>query len=80
MVLRRILGFFIPSLRQPMGCEACGENFLCDAGLTGCWCQEIKLGAPTRTNIRRQFRDCLCRKCLEGFARENAVVENAKQG
>lgn len=68
MVLRRIAGFFIPSLRQAMRCDSCGEDFLCGAGLTGCWCMEIKLDAPTRAKMRPQFRDCLCRNCLESFA------------
>jgi hypothetical protein len=70
MALRRIAGFFIPSLRQPLACEACGEDFVCGAGLTGCWCMEIKLDAPTRAKMRQQFRDCLCRKCLERLANQ----------
>jgi hypothetical protein len=70
MALRRIAGFFIPSLRQPINCEACGKDFVCGAGLTGCWCMEIKLETQTRTKMRQQFRDCLCRNCLERFANQ----------
>ncbi len=68
MGLRRIAGFFIPSLRKPLRCDACGNDFICGAGLTGCWCMEIKLDAPTRAKMREQFRDCLCRNCLENYA------------
>ncbi|MEW6126421.1 MAG: cysteine-rich CWC family protein [Acidobacteriota bacterium] len=73
MVLRRLASFFIPSLRKPMTCQSCGENFICGAGLTGCWCMEVKLDTPTRAKMRQQFNDCLCRQCLEGFAKNSAV-------
>lgn len=72
MALRRIAGFFFPPLRQPMACESCGGEFICGAGLTGCWCMEMKLDAPTRAEMRQKFRDCLCRDCLQGRADEAA--------
>jgi hypothetical protein len=73
MALRRIAGFFFSGLRQPMPCESCGEPFICGAGLKGCWCMEIKLDAPARARMRQQFRDCLCRNCLQSRAEETAV-------
>jgi hypothetical protein len=72
MALRRIAGFFIPVLRQPILCQSCNEDFICGAGLTGCWCMEIKLDASARAKMRQQFRDCLCRHCLESYANESA--------
>jgi hypothetical protein len=72
MALRRIAGFFFPVLRQPMACESCGEPFLCGAGLTGCWCMEFQLDAAARAQMRQQFRDCLCRNCLQGRADQAA--------
>lgn len=72
MALRRLAGFFIPALRKPLSCEACGEDFICGAGLKGCWCMEIKLDGPRRAKMREQFRDCLCRKCLERLAEDFA--------
>ncbi len=77
MALRRISGFFFPSLRQPMPCDSCGEDFLCGAGLTGCWCMEVKLDALTRAKMREQFHDCLCRNCLESFANDAAGSRDA---
>jgi hypothetical protein len=68
MVLRRIAGFFVPRLRKPIRCDCCGENFICGAGITGCWCTEIKLDAQTRAGMRDKFHDCLCRECLEKAA------------
>jgi hypothetical protein len=72
MALRRIAGFFFSGLRQPMPCESCGEQFICGAGLKGCWCMEIKLDAAARAKMRQQFRDCLCRNCLQSRADEAA--------
>ena len=66
MVFRRIAGFFIPALRRPMRCEACGNDFVCGAGITGCWCTKVTLDTPVRGELRKRFRDCLCLKCLEG--------------
>jgi hypothetical protein len=80
MALRRIAGFFIPVLRQPMPCQSCGEDFICGAGLTGCWCMEIKLDAPARAKMRQQFQDCLCRNCLESSANESAGAGDAAEG
>lgn len=71
MALRRIAGFFFPVLRQPILCQSCHEDFTCGAGLTGCWCMEIKLDSSARAKMREQFRDCLCRNCLESYANES---------
>jgi hypothetical protein len=49
-------------------CESCHEEFSCGVSLTGCWCNEIKLSEQTRTALREQFTDCLCRTCLERLA------------
>ncbi len=65
MVLRRIAGFFVPRLRRPMRCESCGDDFICGAGVTGCWCTKVGLDTKARAELRNQFRDCLCLKCLE---------------
>jgi hypothetical protein len=77
MALRRLAGFFIPALRQPMRCASCGDDFTCGAGLTGCWCMKIELDAPTRARMRERFRDCLCQRCLEGFAKVAADSQDA---
>lgn len=65
MNVRRIVGLFIPNLRHPIRCDSCGDDFICGASLTGCWCAEIKLDGEARAELRKRFRDCLCQKCLE---------------
>jgi len=50
---------------RDLKCEACGKDFVCGVSLKGCWCSEITLTDETRREMRSQFKDCLCRECLE---------------
>ena len=50
---------------RDLKCEACGKDFVCGVSLKGCWCSEIRLTDETRREMRSQFKDCLCRECLE---------------
>jgi hypothetical protein len=50
---------------RDLKCEACGKDFVCAVSLKGCWCAEIELSDDTRREMRSQFKDCLCRECLE---------------
>ncbi len=68
-----IARFISRVLKKPSACEACGEVFTCGAGLTGCWCSEIKLSHETLTELRSRYRNCLCRSCLEQFAQRVAL-------
>ena len=63
-----VLKGLIPRLRRNLICESCGDEFSCGASLSGCWCAEIKLKEETRSELRKQFTDCLCRNCLERMA------------
>jgi cysteine-rich CWC protein len=63
--LRRALGVVSLRWKDPIACEACGGDFKCGATLTGCWCMAVKLTADTRASLRRQYKNCLCRSCLE---------------
>jgi hypothetical protein len=54
-------------------CEACGQAFTCGATLAGCWCAELKLTEAVRALLRTRFQSCLCRACLERFARERGA-------
>ncbi len=59
-------------------CEACGEPFSCGALESGCWCVEVKLSETMRAELRERFRNCLCRACLERFARGDEPQEPEK--
>jgi hypothetical protein len=50
---------------RDLKCEACGKDFVCGVSLKGCWCSEIPLSEEVRKEMRSQFKDCLCRECLE---------------
>ena len=54
-------------------CESCGNDFTCGVSLKGCWCSEVKLDDDARARLRSQYKDCLCKDCLESLAtaREN---------
>jgi hypothetical protein len=53
-------------------CERCGGEFACEIGLKGCWCTDVALSEATRKNMRDQYKDCLCRACLEALDAETA--------
>lgn len=73
--LRQFAGIFLPVLREPSVCEACGGPFTCGAKLSGCWCSEIKLSDETRAELKSRYKSCLCRECLEKVA-ENESAAN----
>jgi len=64
----------LPTVRRPQQCEACGQPFVCELGLQGCWCGQVKISETTRQMLRTNYKSCLCRGCLE-----NAEVENQNQ-
>jgi len=45
-------------------CESCGEDFSCGANIGKCWCFEVELKAETLAELRDNFKNCLCGKCL----------------
>lgn len=47
-------------------CERCGVDFSCGALKGPCWCEAVKLGAERLADLRIQYRDCLCPRCLSG--------------
>ncbi|HEV7375146.1 MAG TPA: cysteine-rich CWC family protein [Pyrinomonadaceae bacterium] len=69
MSLRKSTRNSLPQFRKPSTCEACGEVFTCGATLQACWCAEINLSETTRAELRSRYQDCLCRACLENFAK-----------
>jgi hypothetical protein len=68
MKLSKLAGIFLPVMRAPSVCEACGGSFTCGAKLSGCWCSEIKLSDETRAELKARYSSCLCRQCLERLA------------
>jgi len=73
--LQKALGYVSLRWKDPIKCEACGNDFKCGATLTGCWCVNVKLTDETRESLRSKYKKCLCRTCLE---REAASVPATK--
>ncbi|KAF0250106.1 MAG: hypothetical protein FD167_495 [bacterium] len=71
MKLKKLIGYFSPSLRETQKCEACGQGFICGASVMGCWCSKIKLSQTTLTDLRSRYKHCLCQSCLEKLAITN---------
>ncbi len=45
-------------------CEVCGAKFSCGANIGKCWCFEIELKTETLTELREDYKNCLCENCL----------------
>jgi len=76
MKLLKQIGLVLPVLRKTQVCEACGESFACEISLgKGCWCGEIKLSDEARQELRAEYKNCLCRACLEKAAAKNFTSE-----
>jgi hypothetical protein len=67
--VRKLAGFLSAKWREPEPCEACGEPFTCGATIVGCWCTEVKLDKATRGELRSRYDRCLCRACLDRYAK-----------
>jgi hypothetical protein len=75
MKVSKLIGVFAPQFREPSTCEACGARFTCGATLGGCWCSEVETSAEVRAELRGAYARCLCRDCLEAFARGERRAE-----
>lgn len=57
-----------PLIKRARICESCGDDFSCQIALRGCWCQDVAVTDEARQEMAAKFKDCLCPKCLAGFA------------
>lgn len=56
-------------------CPRCGAGFECKAGtILQCQCYGIVLSPAVQQRIEKDFRDCLCRSCLE-ILRDQALAD-----
>ncbi|WP_461396789.1 cysteine-rich CWC family protein [Flavitalea sp.] len=60
-------------------CERCGRGFICRAGkIKECQCSQVQLSDAERIFISEQFRNCLCKDCLEDL-KTKFVLWNSKK-
>ena len=46
-------------------CESCGKKFDCGVNSEKCWCFEIDLSQEILTELQKNFKNCLCKDCLQ---------------
>jgi hypothetical protein len=56
-------------------CPVCGARFGCAAAQEVCWCAEVKLSSKATAELRAQFADCLCPRCLALAAADREVEQ-----
>ena len=61
-----------PTGAEPKTCPVCGASFGCMAAQQNCWCEDVKLSAEKAADLRAQFSDCLCPRCLALAAERGA--------
>jgi len=49
-------------------CQACGTQFPCASPSSPCWCDDVKVSRQTLAELRTQYDECLCPKCLTAAA------------
>ena len=74
MKMKSVLGVFSDKYRDPSVCEACGDEFICGATITGCWCTNIKVTDAARAEMKEKFQRCLCPKCLGSYSSDAAII------
>jgi hypothetical protein len=64
------------TIPQKMICESCGEEFSCGVNVGNCWCFAVELKGEILTQLRENFKDCLCENCLRKLATNNTNNTN----
>lgn len=55
-------------------CPRCGTGFECKTGtILQCQCYGIVLTEAAQQFVEQQYRDCLCRTCLEALNNSTAM-------
>lgn len=49
-------------------CSKCGDGFQCGCDASGCWCEGLTVEKTTLEQLKNQFDNCLCPKCLEQYS------------
>ena len=80
MKLKSALGVFSEKYKEPSVCESCGDEFVCGATLSGCWCMNMKVSDDGRAEMKEKFNKCLCPKCLGSYASEPAIFVRYPDG
>ena len=74
MKIKSVLGIFSEKYKDPSVCESCGDEFICGATITGCWCMNVNVTDDARAEMKEKFQKCLCPKCLGSYAADAAIV------
>lgn len=80
MRIKKALGVFAEKNKEPSVCESCGDEFICGATITGCWCMSIVVSDGAKAEMKEKFQKCLCPKCLGSYAPIPAIVVKYPDG
>jgi len=57
-------------------CESCGETFGCGAKSGSCWCFSVAIEPQDLAQLKEQFQNCLCFKCLQESSQKTIKLED----
>ena len=49
-------------------CSKCGASFTCCNETKGCWCENYSLDERVLKELKENFENCLCEKCLQEYS------------
>ncbi len=49
-------------------CSKCNVFFECTSEHAGCWCENIFINLDVLNELKKQYDNCLCPACLEGYS------------
>ncbi|PCI97117.1 MAG: hypothetical protein COB15_08515 [Flavobacteriales bacterium] len=50
-------------------CSNCKEEFRCYNSGESCWCNNYKLSTEFLDNLKGNYTDCLCEKCIKQLSK-----------
>ena len=69
-----------PLARRVKVCPICDARFGCADGGPGCWCEALVVAPGAMQGIRAVTDECLCPRCLHGFANTDAAPAPREAG
>ncbi len=48
-------------------CSKCEAAFECCSDRPGCWCEQVFVDANTLQELKKNYNNCLCSRCLREY-------------
>jgi hypothetical protein len=66
------------SEKETLKCESCGKSFECGAKSGNCRCFSIAIEPQILAQLKEQFQNCLCQKCLPNSRQPKNTFQSSK--